>query len=67
MDRASLWVEGAWPPGPLTVDEFVRRQAGRIPEQLEQLTIAGLAAEVEAVEGGTVTSLIVAPPTGEGD
>jgi CBS domain containing-hemolysin-like protein len=67
MDRASLWVEGAWPPGPLTVDEFVRRQAGRIPEPLEQLTIAGLAAEVEAVEGGTVTSLIVAPPTGEGD
>jgi putative hemolysin len=62
MDRASLWVEGAWPPGALTVDEFVRRQIGRTPEPLEELTVAGLDAEVEAVEAGAVTSLIVAPP-----
>jgi CBS domain containing-hemolysin-like protein len=67
MDRASLWVGGAWPPGGITVDEFVRREVGRVPKPLERLAIAGLDAEVEALEAGTVASLIVAPPAEDED
>ena len=67
MDRASLWVGGAWPPGAITVDEFVRRQIRRVPEPLERLVVGGLAAEVEAVEAGAITSLIVAPPAEDED
>lgn len=67
MDRASLWVEGAWPPGAMTVDEFVRDQIGRVPKPLERLTIGGLDAEVEALEGRAVASLIVAPPAADED
>ena len=67
MDRASLWVGGAWPPGAITVDEFVRRQIRRVPEPLERLVVGGLDAEVEAVEAGAIMSLIVAPPAEDED
>jgi CBS domain containing-hemolysin-like protein len=61
MDRARLWVDGAWPQDGGTVGEFVLHEAGRLPDPGEELTVGGLMVEVEAVENDLIASLIVSP------
>ena len=65
LERARLWVEGAWPTETLTVGEFVAREAGRVPESGENLVIWELPVEVESVENDRIASVIVTPPTFE--
>ena len=67
MDRARLWVDGAWPEHGGTVADFVVRQIGRVPEPGEKLTVAGLPVEIEAVEYWSIASLIVTPPLEDED
>jgi putative hemolysin len=67
LERARLWVEGAWPTDTLTVGEFVMREAGRLPEPAENLVIWDLPVEVESVEDDRIASVIVTPPTLEDD
>jgi putative hemolysin len=62
LERARVWVEGAWPTDGLTVGEFVTREAGRLPEPGEQLVIWELPVEIESVEDGRIASVIVFPP-----
>jgi putative hemolysin len=62
LERARVWVEGAWPTGDLTVGEFVAREIGRMPEPGETLELWELAVEIESVENGRIASVIVAPP-----
>ena len=65
LERARVWVEGAWPTEGLTVGEFVAREAGRVPEPSERLVIRELPVEIESVENGRIASVIVTPPTGD--
>ena len=67
MDRARLWVDGAWPDDAATVGDFAVRQLNRLPEPGETVTIAGLPVEIEAVESGAIASLIVTPPPEDED
>jgi CBS domain containing-hemolysin-like protein len=67
MDRARLWVDGAWPDVGGTVADFIQREAGRIPEPAEKLTVGSLAAEIEAVENRAIASVIVTPPPEDED
>ena len=67
LERARVWVEGAWPLGGETVAEFVARQAGEAPESGSRLTVLDLPVEIESVENGVITSLIVTPPYLEED
>ena len=62
LDRARVWIDGAWPQDGGTVGEFVLHEAGRLPEPGEELTVRGLAVEIEAVENDQIASLIVSPP-----
>jgi len=62
MDRARVWIDGAWPQDAGTVGDFVVHEAGRLPEPGEELSIQGLAVEIEAVENDAIASLIVSPP-----
>jgi CBS domain containing-hemolysin-like protein len=62
LERARVWVGGAWPSGAMTVDEFIVREAGHVPEPSERLTIGGLAVEIENADDSNVTSAIVTPP-----
>src|SRR5438067_7051850 len=62
LERARVWVEGAWPTEDLTVGEFVMRVAGRVPEPGERLEVWELAVESESVEYGKLASVIVEPP-----
>jgi CBS domain containing-hemolysin-like protein len=62
LERARVWVEGAWPPGAETVAEFIARTAGRAPEAAEHLKVMELPVEIESMEQGVVTSAIVTPP-----
>ena len=67
LERARLWVEGAWPTEPLTVGEFVIREAGRLPEPTERLVIRELQVDVEGVENDRILSVVVTPPTMDDD
>jgi putative hemolysin len=67
LERARVWVEGAWPTDSMTVGEFIARDAGRLPEPGEQLTIGNLAVEIESVENDRIASAIVVPPRLEDD
>jgi CBS domain containing-hemolysin-like protein len=67
LERARVWVEGAWPLGNQTVAAFVAEQAGEVPEPGAQLTVLDLPVEVESVENGVITSVIVTPPYLEED
>ncbi len=67
MDRARLWVDGAWPDIGGTVADFVTRETGRVPDPGVTLTIGGLSVEIEAVESGAVASVIVTPPPEDED
>ena len=62
LERARLWVEGAWPTDDLTVGEFLARETGRLPDPGERMDIWELPVEIESVENGAVTSAIVTPP-----
>jgi CBS domain containing-hemolysin-like protein len=64
MDLARLWVNGAWPDDQRTVGDFIIRQVGRLPESSEELTVAGLPVEIEAIENNMIASVIVTPPAG---
>jgi CBS domain containing-hemolysin-like protein len=63
LERARLWVEGAWPTETLTVGEFVAREAGRVPQPSEKLVVWDLPVEIESVEDERIASVIVTPPT----
>jgi CBS domain containing-hemolysin-like protein len=67
LDQARVWVEGAWPSGGETVAAFIAREAGREPEQGEELTIQGLTVDIESVENDRIASAIVTPPYLEDD
>jgi CBS domain containing-hemolysin-like protein len=70
LEGARVWVEGAWPTGEATVGEFIVREIGRMPEPGEHLDVWELPVEIESVENGRISSVIVEPPrgdTGEGD
>lgn len=62
LERARIWVEGAWPVGDQTVGALVADQAGGVPDPGSQLIVLDLPVEVESVENGVVTSVIVTPP-----
>jgi putative hemolysin len=62
LERARVWVEGAWPTEGPTVGEFIVREAGRLPESGDRLDVWELPVEVESVESGKISSVIVAPP-----
>jgi putative hemolysin len=63
LERARLWVEGAWPTEALTVGEFIRREAGRLPAPTEHLVISDLVVDIEDVENDRILSVVVMPPT----
>ena len=62
LERARVWVEGAWPSGDLTVADFIARESGRMPEPAETLDVWELPVEIESVENDRIASVIVAPP-----
>ncbi|HEX5473990.1 MAG TPA: hemolysin family protein [Vicinamibacterales bacterium] len=62
LDRARLWLEGAWPGGRETVASFIQRHLPGPPEPGEHLTVDGLPVEIESVEGTDVSFSIVTPP-----
>jgi len=62
LERAHVWVEGAWPTEGPTVGEFIVREAGRLPEAGERLDVWELPVEVESVESRKISSVIVTPP-----
>jgi CBS domain containing-hemolysin-like protein len=62
LESARVWVEGAWPTGNITVGDFIVREIGRVPEPGETLEVWDLAVEIESVENGRISSVIVAPP-----
>jgi putative hemolysin len=62
LERARVWVEGAWPTEDLTVSDFFVREIGRMPEPGERLDIWELPVEIESVENGRISSVIVTPP-----
>jgi putative hemolysin len=65
LERARVWVEGAWPADDLAVADFVVREAGRMPEPAEKIEIGGLEVEIESVESDRIMSVIVRPPRDE--
>ena len=67
LERARVWVEGAWPTEVLTVGEFIARENGRMPEPGETLEIWELPVEIENIENDRIASVIVAPPRPDED
>lgn len=59
LDQAAPLVGPQWRGRDGTVGERVVASAGHVPESGEELDLDGLHAEVEAVEGGAVVSVIV--------
>ena len=62
LERARVWVEGAWPTADMTVAEFIEREVGRLPEPGETVEVQDLQVEIEVVENGRIASAIVEPP-----
>ncbi len=62
LERARVWVEGAWPDDGLTVGEFVVREAGRVPDTGDVVEVWELPVEAESIENGKLSSVIVTPP-----
>ena len=62
LERARVWVEGAWPTDDITVGEFIVREASRMPEPGETLEVWELTVEIESVENDRISSVIVTPP-----
>ena len=61
LERARVWVEGAWPADDRAVADFVVSEAGRLPEPAEKLEVGGLEVEIESVENDRIMSVIVRP------
>jgi CBS domain containing-hemolysin-like protein len=61
LERARVWVEGAWPTDDVPVADFILRETGRLPEPGEALEIWELPVEIESVENGRIASVIVTP------
>jgi CBS domain containing-hemolysin-like protein len=62
LERARVWIEGAWPTDGLTVADFIARELGRVPVSGEKVEIWELPVEIESVENGRVNFAIVTPP-----
>jgi CBS domain containing-hemolysin-like protein len=62
LERARLWVEGAWPTDRTTVGDFIVRETGRVPETGDRFEVWELPVEIESVESGKVSSVIATPP-----
>ena len=62
LERARVWVGGAWPAEALTVEAFIVRELGRLPAPLEKVMVCGLDVEIESADDKHLTSAIVAPP-----
>jgi len=62
LERARVWVEGAWPPGGMTVSDFIVREVGRLPHASERVVVWELPVEIEIVDEERVLSAIVTPP-----
>ena len=63
LERARVWVEGAWPTDDMTVGR-VRRARGR-PDAGAGASVSrswDLPVEIESVENDRIASVIVAPP-----
>src|SRR5205814_3187218 len=54
LERARVWVEGAWPTDVLTVGEFIARESARVPDPGETLDVWELPVEIESVENGRI-------------
>jgi CBS domain containing-hemolysin-like protein len=67
LESARVWVEGAWPTDDITVGEFVVREIGRMPEPGETIEVWDLAVEIESVENGRISSVIITPPALDDD
>jgi CBS domain containing-hemolysin-like protein len=67
LERARVWVGGAWPADPVTVDQFIVREAARVPEPAERLSVCGLSVEIESADEQHITSAIVTPPDMSGE
>jgi putative hemolysin len=67
LESARVWVEGAWPTDDITVGEFIVREIGRMPEPGETIEVWDLAVEIESVENGRISSVIVTPPALDDD
>jgi CBS domain containing-hemolysin-like protein len=61
LERARVWVEGAWPADDRAVADFVVSEAGRLPEPSEKIEIGSLEVEIENVENDRIMSVIVRP------
>ena len=62
LERARVWVEGAWPAGGMTVAEFIARELGRVPLPSERVVVWELPVEIESSDEDRVGSAIVTPP-----
>jgi CBS domain containing-hemolysin-like protein len=62
LERARIWVEGAWPTEPLTVADFIARELDRIPAAGEKVEVWELSVEIESIESGRIAFAIVTPP-----
>jgi putative hemolysin len=60
LERARVWVGGAWPTDAITVGEFIVREIGRVPEPAERITVGGLEVEIESADDKHIISAIVA-------
>jgi putative hemolysin len=65
LERARVWVEGAWPAEGMTVGEFIGRETRRALETGDRFDIWELPVEIESVENGKLSSVIVTPPQPE--
>jgi CBS domain containing-hemolysin-like protein len=62
LERARVWVEGAWPTDGMTVGELIIRELGRVPAPSERLVVWDLAVEIESADDRAIGSAIVTPP-----
>jgi CBS domain containing-hemolysin-like protein len=62
LERARVWVEGAWPADRTTVGDFIVRETGRVPETGDRFEVWDLPVEIESVDSGKVSSVIATPP-----
>lgn len=67
LERARVWVGGAWPTEGMTVDEFIRREIGRLPKPSERLAVCDLDVEIESADEQRIASAIVSPPDLDGE
>ena len=68
MEQAAPLIGGTWPGQAETVGGRVVEALKRVPEAGEVAEVGGTHVEVEAVDGGAVTSVIIGErPTAEGD